>query len=76
MGKELIVIRIKIHILDNGCLIRRMVKVCMNMLQINKRLWELGRIIKLYKENGYSLMDHIIWVNLKIINLMAKEHGI
>ena len=76
MGKELIVIRIKIRILDNGCLIRRMVKVYMNMLQINKKLWELGRIIKLYKENGYSLMDHIIWVHLKIINLMAKEHGI
>ncbi len=75
MAKELIVIKIKIHILVGGYLVKRKEKVPIHMLQVEWNLLVHGMRIKLYKVNGYSQMVHLIVVNSKIINPMDKVHG-
>jgi hypothetical protein len=46
MDKELINTKIKIHILDNGCSIKRMAKVVINILEQNKEYQAHGKTIK------------------------------
>lgn len=75
MGKELILIKIKIVTLDGGNSARKKVKDPILMLLQVWNWLELGIKTKLLKEDGYFQMEHITAANLKKTNQMVREFG-
>lgn len=67
--------KIKIHTLDGGNSVRRKEKAPIFMLILGWSWLGIGNRIRLYKENGFSPMEHFIADSLNKINQMEKEFG-